>query len=139
MEAWSGRWLSAPPALAGSSPSRSCWWRPGSRAIAWKSGCLHAEAVGHDMLGKVAGAAERHWGPPGAYALVFFATCWPAAAFAASGACPSRGAARREPAVAFLIAAVLPAWLIFEAVADQAAPLRAAADALARDPDRCWR
>jgi 4-amino-4-deoxy-L-arabinose transferase-like glycosyltransferase len=85
-------------------------------AIAWKSGgAFYAEAVGHDMLGKVGGAAERHWGPPGAYALAFFAIFWPGAAFAAMSL-PFAWRARREAGVAFLIAAVLPAWLIFEAV-----------------------
>lgn len=85
-------------------------------AIAWKSGgAFYAEAVGHDMLGKVGGAAERHWAPPGAYALVFFATFWPAAAFTAMSL-PFAWRARREPALTFLIAAVLPAWVIFEAV-----------------------
>ena len=89
---------------------------PWFAAIAWKSGgAFYAEAVGHDMLGKVGGAAERHWGPPGAYALTFFATFWPGAAFAAMSL-PFAWRARREPAAAFLIAAVLPAWLIFEAV-----------------------
>ena len=30
--------------------------------IAWKSGgAFYAEVVGHDMLGKVGGVAERHW------------------------------------------------------------------------------
>ena len=89
---------------------------PWFAAIAWKSGsAFYAEAVGHDMLGKVGGAAERHWAPPGAYTLAFFATFWPGAAFAAMSL-PLAWRARREPAFAFLIATVLPAWLIFEAV-----------------------
>ncbi|MEL6059636.1 ArnT family glycosyltransferase [Methylobacterium sp. DCY52] len=89
---------------------------PWFAAIAWKSGgAFYAEAIGHDMLGKVGGAAERHWGPPGAYTLAFFATFWPGAAFAAMSL-PFAWRARREPASAFLIATVLPAWLIFEAV-----------------------
>ncbi|MGV7033278.1 ArnT family glycosyltransferase [Methylobacterium symbioticum] len=85
-------------------------------AIAWKSGgAFFTEAVGNDMLGKVGGAKEKHWGPPGAYTLAFFATFWPAAAFAALSL-PFAWHRRTDDAVAFLIAAVLPAWLIFEAV-----------------------
>lgn len=85
-------------------------------AITLKSGgAFYAEAVGKDMLGKVGGAAERHWGPPGAYALAFFATFWPGAAFAAMSV-PLAWRERRTDAIAFLIATILPAWLIFEAV-----------------------
>ncbi|MFC6791116.1 ArnT family glycosyltransferase [Methylobacterium komagatae] len=85
-------------------------------AITLKSGgAFYAEAVGKDMLGKVGGAAERHWGPPGAYTLAFFATFWPGAAFAAMSV-PLAWRERRTDAVAFLIATILPAWLIFEAV-----------------------
>ncbi|CAO4182442.1 ArnT family glycosyltransferase [Methylorubrum populi] len=85
-------------------------------AIAWKSGgAFFGEAVGHDMLGKVGTGAEKHWGPPGAYAVAFFATFWPGAAFAVL-ALPFAWARRREDAVALLIAWILPMWLIFEAV-----------------------
>ncbi|QGY04524.1 glycosyltransferase family 39 protein [Methylobacterium mesophilicum SR1.6/6] len=115
VQARSGRWLLAlrpVPGLALTVLLVAPWFA----AIAWKSGgAFYAEAVGHDMLGKVGGAAERHWGPPGAYALAFFATFWPGAAFAAMSL-PFAWRARREAAVSFLIAAVLPAWLIFEAV-----------------------
>ena len=85
-------------------------------AIAWKSGgAFFGEAVGRDMLGKVGSGAEKHWGPPGAYALAFFATFWPGAAFAAL-AIPFAWARRGEEAVALLIAWIVPMWLIFEAV-----------------------
>ncbi|MCJ2071222.1 glycosyl transferase [Methylobacterium sp. J-030] len=111
----SGRWLlplRPLPGLALTLVLVAPWFA----AIAWKSGgAFYAEAIGHDMLGKVGGAAERHWGPPGAYALAVFATFWPGAAFAAMSL-PFAWRTRREPATAFLIATVLPAWLIFEAV-----------------------
>lgn len=115
VRARSGRWLLALRPLPGLALTLLLV-APWFAAIAWKSGgAFYSEAVGHDMLGKVGGAAERHWGPPGAYALAFFATFWPGAAFAAMSL-PFAWRARREPAIAFLIAAVLPAWLIFEAV-----------------------
>ena len=85
-------------------------------AIAWKSGgAFFGEAVGRDMLGKVGTGAEKHWGPPGAYALAFFATFWPGAAFAALSL-PFAWARRGEEAVALLLAWIVPMWLIFEAV-----------------------
>ncbi|EIZ84749.1 glycosyl transferase family protein [Methylobacterium sp. GXF4] len=115
MAARSGRWLLALRPAAGLALTLLLV-APWFAAIAWKSGgAFYAEAVGHDMLAKVGGGAERHWAPPGAYALAFFATFWPGAAFAAMSL-PLAWRTRREPAVAFLIAAVLPAWLIFEAV-----------------------
>ncbi len=85
-------------------------------AITLKSGAaFYGEAVGHDMLGKVGTAQTQHWAPPGTYLVVIFATFWPAAAFAAM-ALPFAWVNRREDRVAFLIAWVLPSWLVFEAV-----------------------
>ncbi|UZF94302.1 ArnT family glycosyltransferase [Bosea sp. NBC_00550] len=78
-------------------------------------GSFFAESVGQDMLGKVSEGQEKHWGPPGLYLLVFFATYWPAAAFAAM-AVPFAWVRRREPQILFLIAWIVPSWLVFEAV-----------------------
>lgn len=89
---------------------------PWFAAIAWKTGgSFFAESVGNDMLGKVAEGQEKHWGPPGLYLLMFFGTYWPAAAFAAM-AVPFAWVRRREPQVLFLLAWILPSWVIFEAV-----------------------
>jgi 4-amino-4-deoxy-L-arabinose transferase-like glycosyltransferase len=89
---------------------------PWFAAIAWKTGgSFFAESVGQDMLGKVAEGQEKHWGPPGLYLLIFFGTYWPAAAFAAM-AIPFAWARRREPQVLFLLAWIVPSWLVFEAV-----------------------
>lgn len=85
-------------------------------AIAWKTGgSFFAESIGNDMLGKVAEGQEKHWGPPGLYLLLFFGTYWPAAAFAAM-AIPFAWARRREPQVLFLLAWIVPSWIVFEAV-----------------------
>jgi 4-amino-4-deoxy-L-arabinose transferase-like glycosyltransferase len=85
-------------------------------AIALKSGgAFYAEAVGHDMLGKVGAAQKVHWAPPGFYLLAFFATFWPAAILAVI-AVPFAWAHRRENAVAFLLAWIVPSWLVLEAV-----------------------
>lgn len=78
-------------------------------------GSFFAESVGQDMLGKVAEGQEKHWGPPGLYLLFFFATYWPAAAFAAM-AVPFAWVRRKEPQILFLIAWIVPSWIVFEAV-----------------------
>lgn len=78
-------------------------------------GAFLIDSVGGDMLAKVASAKERHGAPPGAYFLAFWITAWPMAPFAALAA-PCVWRRRREPAVAFLLAWIVPAWLLFEAV-----------------------
>ncbi len=78
-------------------------------------GAFLAESVGQDMLGKVSSVQELHGAPPGAYLLAFFAAGWPMAPLAAL-AVPFVWRARREPAVAFLLAWLVPSWLLFEAI-----------------------
>ncbi|MBL8587624.1 MAG: glycosyltransferase family 39 protein [Methylobacteriaceae bacterium] len=77
-------------------------------------GSFLADSVGADMLGKVAQGQESHGAPPGTYLVAFWGTAWPLAPFAALAA-PFVWRARREPEVAFLIAWLVPAWLLFEA------------------------
>jgi 4-amino-4-deoxy-L-arabinose transferase-like glycosyltransferase len=74
-----------------------------------------AEAVGGDMLGKVGGAGENHWGPPGYYLLTFGIAAFPAA-FLVLRALPGAWASRLQPAPRFLLAWAVPVWLLFEAV-----------------------
>ena len=64
-------------------------------------------ALGHDMLGKVAGAQEAHGAPPGLYFLLFFATFYPGSILAGLAA-PAVWAVRREPAAKFLLAWLVP-------------------------------
>jgi 4-amino-4-deoxy-L-arabinose transferase-like glycosyltransferase len=85
-------------------------------AIALKTGgSFFADSVGKDMLGKVGQGQERHWGPPGLYATLFWATAWPLAVFMAL-AFHFTWRERRDDAVAFLLAWIIPCWIIFEAV-----------------------
>ena len=85
-------------------------------AIAWKSGGeFYRLAVGDDMLGKVTTGQQKHGAPPGFYLVAYFATFWPAALLAAIAA-PFAWMRRREDWAVFLLAWVVPAWLIFEAV-----------------------
>jgi 4-amino-4-deoxy-L-arabinose transferase-like glycosyltransferase len=85
-------------------------------AIAVKSGgAFYSASVGHDMLGKVGTAQSYHWAPPGFYLASFFATFWPGAILAAIAA-PFAWIHRKEEAVAFTVAWIVPSWLVFEAV-----------------------
>ncbi|MGO4524085.1 ArnT family glycosyltransferase [Microvirga sp. 2MCAF35] len=78
-------------------------------------GAFYAEAIGHDMLGKVGTAQKVHWAPPGFYLVAFFATFWPGAILAAI-AVPFAWTHRREEPVAFALAWIVPSWIVFEAV-----------------------
>lgn len=72
-------------------------------------------ALGHDLLGKVAGAQETHGAPPGLYLLLFFATFFPGSILAGLAA-PAVWKVRREPAARFLLAWLVPSWIVFELV-----------------------
>ena len=73
-----------------------------------------ADSVGGDMLSKL-GAQESHGAPPGLYLLLFWVTFWPAAPLAGMAA-PAVWRARREPGAQFLLAWLIPSWIVFEAV-----------------------
>ncbi|MBU8546399.1 MULTISPECIES: ArnT family glycosyltransferase [Roseomonadaceae] len=73
------------------------------------------EALGGDMLSKVGGADENHWGPPGYYLLSFGIAAFPAA-FLVLRAAPGAWADRLQPGTRFLLAWAVPVWLMFEAV-----------------------
>jgi len=73
-----------------------------------------ADSVGGDMLSKLA-AQESHGAPPGLYLLLFWVTFWPGAPLAGMAA-PAVWRARREPGAQFLLAWLIPSWIVFEAV-----------------------
>jgi 4-amino-4-deoxy-L-arabinose transferase-like glycosyltransferase len=74
-----------------------------------------AGSVGQDMLSKVASSQETHGAPPGLYLVLFFATFFPASMLAGLAA-PAVWAVRREPAARFLLAWLVPSWIVFELV-----------------------
>jgi 4-amino-4-deoxy-L-arabinose transferase-like glycosyltransferase len=74
-----------------------------------------AGSVGQDMLSKVASSQETHGAPPGLYLVLFFATFFPASMLAGLAA-PAVWAVRREPAARFLMAWLVPSWIVFELV-----------------------
>lgn len=78
-------------------------------------GAFFAESVGHDMMGKVAGGQEGKGLPPGYYLGTFFITFAPWS-FLTLLALPWIWRNRRNDAVRFCIAWIVPTWIIFEAV-----------------------
>jgi 4-amino-4-deoxy-L-arabinose transferase-like glycosyltransferase len=89
---------------------------PWFTAIVAKSGSnFFVEALGHDMLDKIASSQEAHGAPPGFYFVLFWISFWPGAVLAGLAA-PAVWKAKREPGARFLLAWLVPSWLIFEAV-----------------------
>lgn len=89
---------------------------PWAIAIALRShGGFYDQALGHDFAAKLAGGQESHGAPPGYYFLLMWLTFWPATLCLLQGAL-SVWRRKRETGVRFLIAWVVPAWIMFEAV-----------------------
>jgi 4-amino-4-deoxy-L-arabinose transferase-like glycosyltransferase len=85
-------------------------------AIQWATGGEFVkEAIGHDLLGKLVGGQESHGAPPGTYLLLAPATMWPfSALLGIAGVAGWRE--RGDPAIRFLVAWIVPVWLLFELV-----------------------
>jgi 4-amino-4-deoxy-L-arabinose transferase-like glycosyltransferase len=84
-------------------------------AIFWRAGdAFFSDSIGGDMLSKLA-AQESHGAPPGLYLLLFWVTFWPGAPLAGMAA-PAVWRARREPGAQFLLAWLVPSWIVFELV-----------------------
>ncbi|HLZ05168.1 MAG TPA: glycosyltransferase family 39 protein [Bradyrhizobium sp.] len=84
-------------------------------AIYMRAGdAFFADSVGGDMLSKLA-AQESHGAPPGLYLLLFWITFWPGAPLAGMAA-PAVWRARREPGAQYLLAWLVPSWIVFELV-----------------------
>ena len=111
----SGRWLWSLRPVAGFA------WLivlvlPWFAAIVAKSGAtFFTDAIGQDMPAKVTGGQESHGAPPGTYFALFWVTFWPGSVLAGLAA-PRVWQARREPGARFLLAWLIPSWLVFEAV-----------------------
>jgi 4-amino-4-deoxy-L-arabinose transferase-like glycosyltransferase len=74
-----------------------------------------AESVGHDLLPKLYSNQEGHGALPGFYLLLFWLMFFPGSMLAGL-ATPAVWAARREPGAKFLLAWLVPSWLILELV-----------------------
>ena len=79
-------------------------------------GRFFSQAIGDDMLAKVGSGDEKHWGPPGYYLATFLVAAFPAGVLALLAA-PAAWAERALPRTRFLLAWIVPTWLVFEAVA----------------------
>jgi len=85
-------------------------------AIALKSGdSFFAESLGHDLFAKLGSGQESHGAPPGTYFVLFWLTFFPGSILAGLAA-PAIWRAREEPGARFLIAWIVPAWIVLEIV-----------------------
>src|SRR3954451_9512010 len=73
------------------------------------------DSLGQDLFAKIFKGQETHGAPPGYYLLLFWLTFWPAAPLAAVAA-PAIWRHRVEPPLRFLLAWLVPCWIIFELV-----------------------
>jgi 4-amino-4-deoxy-L-arabinose transferase-like glycosyltransferase len=111
----SGRWLLRLRPLVG-----AIWCLalvlPWLVAITLRSGrFFFLHSLGVDMLGRVANPGEYRFVPPGTYLLMFFVSFWPASLMAALAA-PAIWHARKAPPTRFLLAWLVPSWLLFELI-----------------------
>ncbi len=111
----SGRWLLALRPLTG-----FCWLLlivlPWFVLIYARVGnAFLVGSVGNDMLSKLASGQDAHGGPPSLYFFLFFVTFYPGSILAPMAA-PAVWAVRREPAAKFLLAWLVPSWIVFELV-----------------------
>ena len=73
-------------------------------------------SLGQDFAGKLQGGQESHWAPPGYYFVAFWLTFWPAALFVTAGGVRWLWRGRQSRRVLFLLAWIVPWWLIIEAI-----------------------
>jgi len=85
-------------------------------AILYKTeGNFYGQSVGTDFLSKFTHGAEGHGAPPGYYFLLFWFAFFPAAQLSWLAA-PYAWRNRGDPAIRFLLAWLVPAWVAFELV-----------------------
>ncbi len=81
---------------------------------------FYYEAVGHSMLDKVGEAQEAHTGPIGFHLMVTSLTLWPSVALLGLGILAAVSMRARDE-VKFLIAWIVPTFIVFELVATKLA------------------
>ncbi len=85
-------------------------------AILMRTGStFFSDSIGGDMLSKVYSGQEGHGAPPGYFLVLFFFTFWPASLLAGM-AVPGVWREKWDTPVKFLLAWLIPAWLVFEIV-----------------------
>lgn len=78
-------------------------------------GVFFERSMSRDLLSRLLEPAEGHWGPPGYFWLLFWVTFWPAAIFSPL-ASVFAWINRTDPRTLFLIAWILPSWIMLEIV-----------------------
>jgi len=85
--------------------------------ISWKTGgAFLQEAVGKDMLGKVAQGEESHGLPPGFYMLTYSLFMWPFGLIAVGAGLQAINRFWDDPRLRFCLAWYIPFWLVFELI-----------------------
>ncbi|TPL01363.1 glycosyltransferase family 39 protein [Mesorhizobium sp. B2-4-11] len=85
--------------------------------ITWKShGAFLQQAVGKDMLGKVAQGEESHGLPPGFYMLTYSLFMWPFGLIAVGAGLQALNRLRDDVRLRFCLAWYIPFWLVFELI-----------------------
>ena len=72
-------------------------------------------SMGTDFVGKISKGAEGHGAPPGYYFLLYWVALFPAAQLTWLAA-PYAWRNRADPAIRFLLAWLVPSWILFEIV-----------------------
>ena len=88
-------------------------WCIGIMAVS--GGTFFTNAIATNFLGKIANGQQAHGLPPGYYMLAFSVSFWPGTLFVIP-AIPFAWLHRRTAAIRFLVAWILPTWLVFELV-----------------------
>jgi 4-amino-4-deoxy-L-arabinose transferase-like glycosyltransferase len=73
-------------------------------------------SLGQDLGSKLRSGQEAHWGPPGFYFIAFWLTFWPGILFIGGGAIRALWQGRRARHMLFLLAWIVPWWLVIEAI-----------------------
>lgn len=85
--------------------------------ITWRSGgAFLQQAVGKDMIGKVASGEESHGLPPGFYMLTYSLFMWPFGLIAVGAGLQALNRLRDDPRLRFCLAWYIPFWLVFELI-----------------------
>ncbi len=79
------------------------------------AGQFLTDSIGHDLLAKLIGGQESHGAPPLSYLALSLVTFWPGSLFLAPALI--HGWRRRDiPATRFLLAWLVPAWVVLELI-----------------------
>ncbi|CAM5590025.1 Undecaprenyl phosphate-alpha-4-amino-4-deoxy-L-arabinose arabinosyl transferase [Mycolicibacterium aubagnense] len=90
---------------------------PWLAVITWKSGgAFWQEAVGKDLVGKVADGQESHGMPPGYYSLTYSLFMWPFSLIALGAGLAALNHVRSDPRLRFCLAWYIPFWILLELV-----------------------